>query len=510
MATPSLTSRLVRLRDGLRRTLWHARTAPLEWIQWLPGQAAWLACTAKRKLLRGGNQMIGKTTAGCGELIYRAKGDHPFRPDLGPLPPGTVLPMVCFSWGQSVVIQKKFWDLVDKRDLMPGTHFDGKNGFGAKHPTVRFSNGVIVKFLTSNQGGGALASGTYPYIGIDEPPDSQRVYGELLGRVRKSGGTLGLTLTPVNGPVDYLQEHVSGGRITEIHVTLSVQACTPIGAREPLRLEETGELITEEMIEEMRAEAGIEAPVVVDGEWETREKKRELHTFDERVNVVPPSMQLGKGRKQHLRLGWPLPFVQPKDRHLHWSPIGIGLTSDHGELAHHSVWLALAFQVLPQRRGRPDAHIRAIGEYFNPAGTDERDHVMALDELLLQRGIDWDEVDFAVGDHNVVGNSRGAQRVNDVYTALFDELLEVDLEVRKASKGAHSIRSQVRTMNRLFKRVRLEITEDCPRLIECVKRWVHKGPDRNDEKYKHAIDAFRYGVAEVLRLAEGELVIEAA
>ena len=73
-------------------------------------------------------------------------------------------------------MQERVWNLVAKNDLEDGTEYIAGKGFrGAGTPVIRFKNGSVVKFKTTQQTGGAkgtvaLASGSVDYILVDEPP----------------------------------------------------------------------------------------------------------------------------------------------------------------------------------------------------------------------------------------------------------------------------------------------------------------------------------------------------
>ena len=147
-----------------------AHRVPLDWVRWTKPQHDWLRLAAPIKLFRAGNQAIGKTWAQMAEVIWRATGTHPhYRTRTPPVE----IWVICTSWGQSVAIQRKFWELAPKDQLTSWTrnHFRPKDGWGKDNPTVMFVNGSIVRFRTTNQGPEALAGATVHYIAIDEPPD---------------------------------------------------------------------------------------------------------------------------------------------------------------------------------------------------------------------------------------------------------------------------------------------------------------------------------------------------
>lgn len=237
---------------------------PLSWVRWCPPQDEWLRLNVPRKLLRAGNQ-FGKTWAAMAEVIWRALGTHPYYPTR--TPPVEIW-VVCTSWAQSVAIMKKFWDLVPRARLIRG-RFDPRMGFGKDNPAVVFDNGSVVRFRTTNQGPEALAGATIDYVAIDEPCD-ESVYRELDRRVLRRGGQVGITLTPINRPCEWLHEMVSTGALREVHARLTPANLTPIGAPSPLRLLDGTPMDQRWIDEQRRTTPASYAPVVLDGEWETR------------------------------------------------------------------------------------------------------------------------------------------------------------------------------------------------------------------------------------------------
>jgi len=248
--------------------------APLSHVRWTPPQDAWLTSTAPRKLLRAGNQ-LGKTWSAMAEVIYRATGTHPhYRTHA---PPVEVW-VVCTSWSQSVSIMRKFWDLVPRAAIRL-TRFDPRNGFGKDNPAVVFLNGSVVRFRTTNQGPEALAGATIHYVAIDEPCD-ENIYRELDRRVMRNAGSIGITLTPINRPCGWLRTMVEAGNIVEVHATLTPENLTPHGASGPLRLLDGTPMDQRWIDEQRRITPAMYAPVVLDGEWETRPDGVFFRCFD--------------------------------------------------------------------------------------------------------------------------------------------------------------------------------------------------------------------------------------
>ncbi|NBV19959.1 hypothetical protein [Janthinobacterium sp.] len=141
------------------------------WLRWTPPQDAWLRLNPQSgvKLLRGGNQAIGKTTCAMQEVDWRARGAHPHYPTRKP---PVEIWVVCTSWSQSVAIQTKFWSLARRDALTQDTRdrFRLDIGWGKDNPTVLYANGSIVRFRTTNQGAKALAGSSATFTSTSRRP----------------------------------------------------------------------------------------------------------------------------------------------------------------------------------------------------------------------------------------------------------------------------------------------------------------------------------------------------
>ncbi len=278
--TPSADARVLRsLAVDLSSLRQRVEAEPLSWVRWCPPQDEWLRLATPRKLLRAGNQ-LGKTWAAMAEVIWRALGVHPYYPTRQPPIEAWV---VCTSWAQSVAIMGKFWALVPRSRLRKA-NFDPRNGFGKDNPAVVFDNGSVVRFRTTNQGPEALAGATIDYVAIDEPCDED-VYRELDRRVLRRGGQVGITLTPINRPVEWLRALVEQGAVREVHARLTEGNLTPVGSGAPLRLLDGTPMDAAWIAEQRRITPALYAPVVLDGDWETRPEGVFFRCFDRARHV---------------------------------------------------------------------------------------------------------------------------------------------------------------------------------------------------------------------------------
>ncbi|MCP4962772.1 MAG: hypothetical protein GY925_26330 [Actinomycetia bacterium] len=467
------------LRERVRRR-------PLGFIRWLPNQDRWLHDPHPYKACRQGNQWGGKSTAAVQELDWRCQGTHPHYPTRAP---PVHFWVICASWAQSLAFQSKLWHLVD-RDVvdLELTSFSKKTGFRGQPKVFVYKNGSTITIKTAGQDAIDLSSA--PITGgivIDEPC-AERIDTEAWRRVSKTGGVILYSLTPINGPVDHLRKKCEAGLVHDHHARLEAHELIPVGATQPIRTD-TGQLMDEEYIAFQRLiTPADEAPVVLDGEWETKQKRRSLAAFTDAC-VVPHT----------VRGGW------ASD-----TPVHVLLSADHGEAAYHQAWLVIAFQAFrePGPGGGYDAYqARVIGVYQNPPNSSRMEHVEAIDHELRELGLRLTHVDFAVGDHNTEGNSKGARSLNEAYTEAFAEQMGLPAEhpsftVEPARKGRHSVDYGLKVLNNGLRRHHLEVSERCAALVTAANRW--QGTKRGkDQDYVHLIDAWRYGIVEIEAIVEG-------
>lgn len=257
--------RLVAIERELAR---RRDSSPLDRLRWLPGQDAYLRCAERIALFRAGSQITGKTFGGAAELLYRMRGAHPFKP----VRPAPLRAWVVSGGGEnSAVCQEKVWELTPKDEVMPGCQFDVRKGkFVGRYPQLALKNGSIALFKAGNQDASALESGSPDFVWIDEPPEDERTFDELLKRLRSTNGDLRLTLTPadVTRPLDWLRKRTGPGlQVADLHFPLTPENLVFVGTNERIRLKD-GTPCDEDWINHLRATTPeYEAGVSLDGDW---------------------------------------------------------------------------------------------------------------------------------------------------------------------------------------------------------------------------------------------------
>ena len=443
------------------------KTRPLDWIQWLPGQAAFLKDPSSRKLARWGNQWGGKTTTGLAEIIYRCLGEHPYF-DVPPAP--VECWVITASWDQSLAVQKKLAELVPKTAIDPRCVFDPVKGWRGKWPVIRFLNGSMIRIKTTRQGGLRLSAATIDCALFDEPPESPRIYSEIQKRVMRRNGAVLLTLTPINAPVDWLQELVSAGQIADHHYRLTPENLIPVGASEPLRLDD-GTPMDQEWIDRIIAETlPHERPVVLDGEWECRTQDRVFTAFnpDVHISAEPP-----RGRMQ------------------------ICLGIDHGDGAEFSQSAILVAIDNSQR----DERIHVLDEYASDGSTTSDMDAAAIIDMLRRHGLSWRSVDRAYGDRVYSGRRDGiSKKSNEDLIQCIGRIVgipgpklypQIKTVKRGKGHGRGSLDQGCRYLHQAMVRPGcFTVSPRCVRLIESIDRWNFS----TWSEWKHAIDALRYSL----------------
>jgi len=459
----------VALLGALRELGRRAEASPLDFMRWLPAQHSLLSATERVVLLRCGNQSQGKTTAALAEAIYRCIGHHPLKAIPSAPVEGWI---ITASWSQSLAIQQKLWELLPKAALDPSVEFDPVKGFRGRNPAVRFLNGSLLRIKTARQGGLALAGATIDFAIFDEPPPDARIYGEVQKRVQHRAGTVILSLTPVNAPVDWLREEVEAGRIRDLHFRLEPQNLCFHGTDQPIRLTD-GTLCDATWIEQVEAETlSWEAPVTIHGEFEFRHTDRIFENFHETEHVIPNllSSQVAPQGSVTLTFG-----------------------ADYGL---DRLRTAACLAAIDESGKHPKVYI--IGEYSPDRSSTLDMDAAAVLSMLSARGVQWSELDYAWGDVAYSGK-RGinAKKSNSAMLEALEDALGTTRGLRpiirgvKTGKGAGrgAVFRGYRWLNdAMIRPGHFFIDAACTRTIECFNKF--NGGDRAPEKDQ--IDSVRY------------------
>jgi phage terminase large subunit-like protein len=443
-------------------------SSPLDWYEWLPAQDAYLRSPAKRKLLRTGNQAMGKTTVGCADLLYCVTGSHPYRKVR---PPPVHWWVISSSERSSGVLQKKLWDLTPKAQVEDGSFFDeGKGAFHGKYPTLRLRNGSEINFLWTGSRTLNLAGASLDGVWFDEPPSKQRAFTELERRLTRTGGELFMTFTPVNAPVDYIREFCKKGKIADLHFGLKPEHLIPVGRRFPIRTGDGTPMDAAWIAEQRSLVADWEAPVVLDGEWEFRTSGSVFTRWDPREHV---------GIKD-------LPDY----------PLKLVLGVDYGDEKFREIAVFVAVDDTQVDSGGYPV-IRVLGEYASKGTSTTREDARAILAMLRRKGIRWSSLDYVHGDKRYTGRKDSdTEKTNEaLYQAICAELgvedIEPQVDSAKKGKGAGAGSRQAGTRfihEAMLHPGHFQVAEDCPVVQEAIEKWAWTEP------YKDPIDALRYAL----------------
>ena len=424
-------------------------------------------------LLRGGNQ-IGKTMLGAWEVHCRCIGWHPFKKVK--IPPIEVW-IIVHSWEQSKVIQKKFFDMAPKSELDPETEYIPGKGFKGKYPTVKYKNGSIAYFKTTGQGTLGVASGTVDYIWIDEPPPPD-IWGELKARTTRTRGKMLLTLTPVGTPVDYLQDMVKEGLISEHVGIMSVENCTPLDCKPMMSALEIEDLA--------RSYLPIDRAARMNGDWEGGVPEgRIFDAFsDEHISDYQPSPSYfdKQGKEQQREFTW---------------TIGI----DHGHDVSAQVALLICIDVTDPK----DAHIYVVDEYISgEAGANK--HARGILEMLQRNDLEIADISLWTGDRPHKGRKSGEGKMSNQFlmSGFANELgypkQGLPFKIKTAYKPRWSVIYGCQTLHERMISSKFQIFPNCEMTIKSLKNWATKSNGLLDtlSEHKHCIDAMRYAIIQII------------
>lgn len=442
---------------------------PSDYMTWLPIQHEFLSDPSPTKMIRTGNQAFGKSTAALTDVHWHCIGRHPFYDVRAPPVEWWV---ICAAWGQSIAIQRKFYDIA-RAELAERTQFDPKNGFGKNDPVAIYKNGSIVRFRTSNQSSLSLAGATLDGVLWDEPPASPRLFEETRKRVLRRRGKILLAMTPIGAPVDWLKEIVDSGQINDHHTRLEPAQLIPVGHSEPLELSDGkggSVAMDQDWIDKLVANTlPHEVPVVLHGEWETRVEGRLFRAWNEQTHVTPRR-----------------PVGEVK--------IGVGI--DYGT----KVGKQVAILVAVDEAGDYPA-VWVLDEQISAENSSIADDARALLSMLDRNGLKWSQIDFAWGDRlylRGVTAKANKELMRSVARQLGISVRALNPMIRTVKRGAGrgqgSKDAGIRWLHQCMVREGgFNVSPTCPALIEALNRW-----DYRDDDHKDKIDALRYALQDYI------------
>lgn len=448
--------------------------SPLSAIAWLPGQLSWLSDPGPApKLLRTGVRG-GKTLAAVQEVFGRATGAHPFLVGLPP-PPVKIAVVTTDKQAQGLAIQRLFWELCPRHLLIPGIEFSNRTGFRGHVPVVEFINGSTITFFSGNAGPQAIQGGEFHYVHIDEPC-SEEMYVECRNRTRNTGGTVGITLTPLNQRVPYLQELVSLGHVTDHHFRLTVSNQTsPMTGL--VRKTKAGVPWDEEFIAAWRTELA-DSPVtgvVLDGDWEMRSEGQWFACWDgtRHVSDVLPSGVL---------------------------PLFLGI--DYAT-AEREYGMCAVLSTVTQRkvRGSLEPHVHALDEVVMPGTATMQQFAAAIIAMLQRNGLKWGDLDEVYGDiparskHETACNLDLSRCLARALNLAHERMLPAKIKNAKkggASSGRDRRSKDIRCtwMYDLIAHDQVRVHSRCAHLRLALETWDYG--DRHEAK--DVLDAWMYGL----------------
>lgn len=492
--TPADALHEIHLRVGELRRRWVEDRLRL--IEWLPHQAELLQDVARYRLLRTGNQ-LGKTLVGAAEVLFAALGEHPYRDPT--LAPGTYW-VLCSAWQQSLVIQNKIWELVPRDRVRPGTTCTPELGFGGRYPGLHVQHASggwsYIEIHTSGQDRTDLASATIDGVWCDEPPKDVSLFNEIVKRTQASHGWVLITLTPVGRNVDWLQEMVGNGSVSETHTRLTPETLIPIGRDAPVRSRDKNgrahawdEAFVASVIRRCPVD---EVEITVHGEWESRITEAFF------ASVWHPRLLVGAfpGRPVEARVG-----------------------IDHGHRPGKQ-YAALVFEEpgapwegsysmdedprmqLDAVARTPLFHVAAEYTDYQGLASPRRDAYGILD-MLDRHGWSWNEVKFAGGDRvhmpgsaQQKSNRELMQEMADILGISEDMLRPAIITVKRGegNKGG-SVRQGLRYIYDAMALGRWRVHKHCVRTEEAIRRYRIRTVD---DEYKDVIDGLRYSVHDLI------------
>ena len=458
------------------------RLQPLAHFCGTPPQRAFWSHPSRRRLLRTGNQVGGKTTAACIEGLWWCTHTHPYRRT--PSSPVQVW-FICVSWSQSLAIQRKMWQLTPKQALTSDTmrRYSAERGFGANTPVMTFLDGSQIWFRTGKQDPLDQAGATLHLVLYDEPPKRQRNFfrartspdpnrwrdvphddaGECTRRLDSRDGAVGC-VDRLALPLHARDAHSS--------------------KRGPCCGTEAGDLMDAAWIAgERKKVLAFEEPVLIDGEWEMRSDGAVWEGWD-------PTKHWIRDLYEH-------PDVGPKGR-----PVRLVLGIDWGDERLRTAAVLCAVQIGNDRKGTP-TRVWVLDQYTSEGPTTVAMDADAVLAMLAVRGLRWSQLAAVWGDKQytdatgrlVKKSNRKFERMVAARLGLSSErtVPPVGSAKRGTGKGPGALWTSVRWIHeRMLTSGGFAVDAKCEAVRESIETWdgtkMHAAKD--------LIDAMRYALCE--------------
>ena len=464
---PDPLRRFAQLARGLARSV---DRSPLDSIPWLPLQIAWLSHNERQPFLYRAGQRQGKTTAGSAELIFRCLGSHPFK-IVKKAPARCAL--ITMTRVQGIEIQRVLYDLIPKDALVPGQSFSARTGFRGHRPVIEFKNGSSISIYSVKQGAEVIAGASFDFILIDEPP-SQEVYDEALARVLNTGGTIGLTLTPINGPpLPWLQALVEDGRVRDYNLPLTAESqISPLTGLPRRTLD--GQVWDAAFIADYRERANqIIAPIILDGEWERRTEGQFFRCFDLHRHV---SARVSTDSQEWF--------------------IGVDFASADRELGMCAVLTGV--QTVFDDKRRKQSRLHVLDEVVLPGTASMETFATAIVRMIEEHGFQWRDLDGVYADNPIKSRFVTASKIElgkwiARLIGVSHETMRPRILSAKEGLGGGAQRSKDQRCRWAYGEIsadRVRIHPRCKTLIEGLEKWDYG--DRHP--LKDVLDAWMYGL----------------
>lgn len=433
--------------------------------------------SSRNRIWIDGNR-LGKTYAGCVELIHRVRGTHPYhKTHMGPIKAC----VISDSMTQLVPLMAELWSMVPKDEISDKCGFEPGRGFTGKPPRLVFAHGPgagsEIRFATYKQGASVLAGDKFHFIWLDEPPPAS-IYNEVVPRLIDYRGDLLLTFTPVPDmpPMKWLRDAVEAeDSIWSKHnYGLTEENVWVEGAPAPR--------FTQDEIDAMEAKIlPFQRGMRIRGDWEPLAEGAWLDNFsDANIKAVRPS---GPG----VRLA-----------------VGI----DHGIVGGKQAAMLVAMRDLPSGQRR----VWFWDEVESDSLTTQEEDARSIMRMLERNGLSYYHIDEWVGDRPTGDGHYLKSKTNaELQFHLGRAAGGLDRKkmkvIRTPKKRSGSVVHGLTMMNSLFGTVEdgepLGLVHPrCTRFIEFCK--LFKGSSQDPTK--DAGDAGRYAME---RLAAGSRYVAA-
>ena len=415
-----------------------------------PPQREFHQSLARKRFFRAANK-IGKSASGAAESWWHLLGTHPWRPSRRGTTGLVLVPDLGTFWHTSSLVMR---ELEPPGVLHHRCFYDDSRGYTFRgRRQIKLSDeygGGVMLGKGCIQSAMSLEAIRAQWAWVDEVPFKTH-WDALRSRLSMDMGSLWVTLTPINRPVEWMRDIISGD------------------GSEPPKEPDWHEVVAELSLATAphRTQEDIDLQIAEVAEWE---RPQRIHA---RWEGVSGGRRIPGFTDGCIHRGDDVPEM-----------IALGVGFDHGEKPGSAVAVLV---------GWTGDELWILGEWQSTARTSIQTEVEDILKMIKDWGLTPQNITQWMGDVNSAGIAASGASVNDLLMEEIQRQCGHRPSIRKPHKARGSVMSRALMLSSAFQHGKAHVLPGCGSLIKSLRYWAGK-----DDGLKHPLDALGYIAGEWL------------